>query len=839
VYLLVLLCFRIVLVAQPTSDCKGSSELESMIATHPSADAYDALGTEFGRKGQFSCAIAAFESSLRLKPGAWQGHYKLALALMSNGDSDRAYREMLAASRLNPDAAQIHLGLGLTLSQLQQPEAAIGEFQRVLKDAPESIPALDGIAKQLIAERKYSAAISSLLNAPPDNGLQLDLAIAYSGNNEPKKANPILSALVKADPANAQAHLNLGINFTQQKLYHEAEAEFREALRLDPANDVIRVSDVKALLNLKQYATALPVIQEYLHRKPHDFDALELAGEVDFGLSNYAEAETVLKQAIAINPDHYNARYYLGSALADLNRPGEASVQLERAVQLNPGASEARYRLAMALRSLGRREEAVEELEILKQKKEEFFKQELITAKPDSSSQAPLTGDAQKSVEMYRQRLAEDPGNSSVYYDLALALDRQGSYSEERQALEKSIQLDAKFAPTHNQIGFLDLQSGLTAEAEREFKTALVLNPQYAEAQNNLGVLYGRIGQASQAEQLLRSATTINPQYGQAFTNLGLILAGESHFSEAEEALSQAVKLNPDSRNALTARAMVYQRMNRGAEAVEDFRRVCGLDPNSAAAHFNLGTALVDRFQLKQALAELSAALRLNPRNAEAHYERGKVLLDERRYEDARTELEAAIRVDPHSADSWYLLGLIAKQLGDTEQSIKCFGNAISANPASAQAQYMLGQELFQRGNVSEAILHWRKAVDIWPQYGEALFNLSRALEKTNKEEAGHYQAKFEELQAQQHIKDRAQTLENFALASAKAEELPQAMLQLKEGLKVCGACTALPQLHRDLGIVYCRSGDLANGLGELLEAEKLAPDDKDLQETIKIIQAQ
>ena len=60
---------------------------------------------------------------------------------------------MLAASRLNPDAAQIHLGLGLTLSQLQQPEAAIGEFQRVLKDAPELIPALDGIAKQLIAEQ--------------------------------------------------------------------------------------------------------------------------------------------------------------------------------------------------------------------------------------------------------------------------------------------------------------------------------------------------------------------------------------------------------------------------------------------------------------------------------------------------------------------------------------------------------------------------------------------------------------------------------------------------------------------------------------------------------------
>ena len=71
---------------------------------------------------------------------------------------------------------------------------------------------------------------------------------------------------------------------------------------------------------------------------------------------------------------------------------------------------------------------------------------------------------------------------------------------------------------------------------------------------------------------------------------------------------------------------------------------------------------------------------------------------------------------------------------------------------------------------------------------------------------------------------DRAQTLGNFALSAAAAHDWPQAIAQLKEGLQVCGDCSALALLHKDLGLTYCRSGDLKNGLAELLEAKKLTP---------------
>src|SRR6266404_3239361 len=131
-----------------------------------------------------------------------------------------------------------------------------------------------------------------------------------------------------------------------------------------------------------------------------------------------------------------------------------------------------------------------------------------------------------------------------------------------------------------------------------------------------------------------------------------------------------------------------------------------------------------------------------------------------------------------------------------------------------------------------------RKAIEVRPDYSEALYNLSRVLAKSDPKEAKRLQNQFEKLQAQEHITDRAQPLGNFALASAAARDWPQAIAQLKEGIKVCGDCGALPLLKKDLGLIYCRSGDLKNGLAELLEAQKLAPNDADIEQAIRMIQS-
>ena|SRR5579859_3677425 len=60
--------------------------------------------------------------------------------------------------------------------------------------------------------------------------------------------------------------------------------------------------------------------------------------------------------------------------------------------------------------------------------------------------------------------------------DLALALGKTGDRAGERQALERSAQLDPKLALTQNQLGVLDLEDGKLDQAEHGFKSELSID---------------------------------------------------------------------------------------------------------------------------------------------------------------------------------------------------------------------------------------------------------------------------------------------------------------------------------------------------------------------------
>ena len=835
-WLIVLL--NIVVLAQVPADCKGPAELERVLATHPSAGAYDALGAYFGQRQELKCAIAAFEAAVHQDTKSWEARFNLALALLQKHEPARATRELRVAVRLKPDNALGHIALGEALGELEQNEAAVEEFKLALKAEPKSVPALDGLAKALIAQKRYSAAIAYLKDAPTDPLLQDDLAVAYSSSGDVAEAVKLLEGLVQQDPTSADRRARLGIAYTQESQFRQAEDEFREALRLDPSNDVTRLSYVKALIILAEFQTDLPEIQSYYRRKPHDFEGLYLMGVVDRGLGNYADAEPLLRQAVALNPNHYQSRYNLGFVLAKLGKPQEARIHLEKALQLKPESSEARFQLAAVLRSLGQDERAQEELEKFQEKKQKSVKENVAGTKVKQANEFLEQGDYQRAVDYYREAVAEDPGNARTYYDLALALDRLGQIAEEREALKKAIELDSKLARAHNQLGFLSMQAGQELEAEKELRAAVTLDPDYAEAENNLGVLCGQQGKNKEAEGLFRQATENNPQYTQAFVNLGLILAGESRFSEAEPVIRNALKISPDNSQALTALAMVLARTQKTEEAIRYFKKAIELDPKSSGAHLNLGIAYADDFNLEGALAEFSEALQLDPQSAPAHYNKGRVLLDLRRYPEAKPELETAVHLDQQNAEAWYLLGLIEKAAGNAKAAVQVLQKSAELDPKNPDTLFVLGQERLHAGDRDGALAEWRKVIQLNPEHGEALYNLSRQLAQSDPEEAKRMQARFEALQAQKQIMDRAQTLGNFALASAAAHDWPQAISQLIEGIEVCGSCTALGQLHKDLGLIYLHSGDVHHGLQELQEAKRLTPTDPDIDKAIRIAQS-
>jgi tetratricopeptide (TPR) repeat protein len=200
--------------------------------------------------------------------------------------------------------------------------------------------------------------------------------------------------------------------------------------------------------------------------------------------------------------------------------------------------------------------------------------------------------------------------------------------------------------------------------------------------------------------------------------------------------------------------------------------------------------------------------------------------------------LKTACQLAPSYPSALYFLGLNESKLTHYDEAVAALEKLIALQPRNADALFLLGQSFQKLNKTEEAIEAWKKAGEIDPSGTEVLYNLSRALLKTNPAKAKEYRDRLVALQQQKQLLTEADTLGNFALASAKRGDYSQAVSQFHEALDQCGDCPSKADLHKDLGLIECKSGDIDNGEKDLQIAKSLKPHDVDIQKALDIIAA-
>ncbi len=820
--------------------CDLPAEVGASVSVLSPADAYGAAGAWFAQHAQSKCAMKAFELSIRLDPKTWQSEYNLALLQISAGSIAEAERHLRHVVSAMPELVPARNALSVTLRRLNRPKEAEIELRQGLKIKSDSPELLSSLADLLASENRYSAAIEYWTRAsqldPANSQIKLSLAIALNENNQSQKAIDLLRALIAAQPDLAVAHFNLGTIYARQSNYRLAAEQFREGLKLDPGDDVDRLSLAKSLVLLGENQEASDILPAYIAHHEGDFEGHYLLGDAYRGLADYAKAEPELRAALKLNPDHSDLNYNLGFVLAHTGRSREALPLFQKAISLDPEAQSPRFAMAAALQSLGQGDRAQDIYSQLREDKQKGVRKDQASTQSNLANQFLQNNQPLKAAEIYRQMIQLDPGNARTYYNLALALDQAGDKQAERSALNDAIRFDPKLAKALNQLGFLELSEGNLSEAERRLKAATDLDPQFAEAQANLGVLYGRRGELAKAEQCFRSAVENDAHFARAYTNLALILAQQGRFTEAEAQARQAVNLDSSDAGAFTALGMIQTRLRKGSDAVASFRRAVRTQPDNPDFHLNLGIALADRYDLDGALAEFSETVRLAPQSAIGYYNRGRVLVDKHRFIEGEADLQRAIQLPGAPPDALYLLAIALRQQGQIERSYSVAEKLITLDGQSAKAYFLLGQDLMSLNRETDAINAWRKAAEIDPNRTEVLYRLSQALRKTDTAEANRYAEQLRNHLKQSQALSEADTLGNLALSAAERHDFGQAISQLEEALTVCGDCHDKADLYKDLGLIFCQSGDLEHAELQLKKALLLKPQDPEIMSALTLV---
>jgi tetratricopeptide (TPR) repeat protein len=317
----------------------------------------------------------------------------------------------------------------------------------------------------------------------------------------------------------------------------------------------------------------------------------------------------------------------------------------------------------------------------------------------------------------------------------------------------------------------------------------------------------------------------------------GIALAQKGDFKKAEEAFEQAVTLHPRDARTLTALGQVQEQLGKLPESIETFRKVIELDPRSADAHENLGIALGDRSDLAAALKESSVAIQLAPGSASAHFLRGRLLGDLGKHEEARAEFRKALDIAPDYAQALYYWAALE---GD-ERNIVMQGDLLKRylrlRPNQAAVFDQLGHVLEEEHRESEAVVAWRRAIALNPQYSEATYSIARALRRSDPVESKRLMLRVQELERDQRTIDQVNQLGNQANAKMYEANYKGAIDDLKNAIVLCGRCTLLGFLEKNLGLAYCHAGQLDAGERELKISETLIPDDSGVKAALQIVE--
>ncbi len=198
-----------------------------------------------------------------------------------------------------------------------------------------------------------------VLQLEPHNVEALDLAgVAAHQSGRQDEAIELLLRAVAIASHEPSYHIHLGAAFVAAKRFTQAEASFREGMRLDPLNSQIHYNLATLLSMQSRQLEAEVGYREALRLQPNYPEAYFNLGNLFVSQEQFDEAITCFDQALQFRPNYLLALNNLGNIFNKQGRSEDAVSCFSKVLQWKPDQFRARNNLGVALVELGRFDEA-------------------------------------------------------------------------------------------------------------------------------------------------------------------------------------------------------------------------------------------------------------------------------------------------------------------------------------------------------------------------------------------------------------------------------------------------------------------------------------------------
>ena len=346
-----------------------------------------------------------------------------------------------------------------------------------MKDAAEAMAAGD--------LQKAETELKAVLATTPNDYRALNLlGIVRAQQRREPEAEQLFKQAIQQKQDFVSAHVDLGLLYVQSNRQDDAVAEFKEALRLEPARSdaalgLVNIwrAQAKDAVGSGDLEKALSVLIQARKLAPQNTDLHFEFGMVALRMSLLPDAVQAFQNVLDVRNDDSRAIYGLGRAQIGLSKFQEARELFERYVRLRPEDASGHYALGLSLQASQLAAEARREFEksiaIQAVQTESYFQLGRMDLEANSLDGA---------VRCFRKVLERDPNHAGALTGMGRVEFQRKNYAKAWDLLRLAIASDPSLREAHYYLGMSEARLGKKEESEKELQIAGQLEHEEVES---------------------------------------------------------------------------------------------------------------------------------------------------------------------------------------------------------------------------------------------------------------------------------------------------------------------------------------------------------------------
>jgi tetratricopeptide (TPR) repeat protein len=450
---------------------------------------YDFLvAREHELAGRLDDALDAYERAAAKDPDSAYLQRKVGALAWRRGELDRALRHAERAYELEPDdpAGRVFLGQVYRLrKETARAEEVLtdDEGQPLSRDAALLLYGMYLDAKEL--DRALAVAEWMVAEDPENLRAFFALSRAYEELGRPEEAVAALRRALDQAPASlsvfaalARLHRDLGDRDAEIAVYREMLEEY-------PHHQGTLAALADALIGTSRSDEAREVLEELVGHHPEDVRSVIRLALLEFDAGDYESAAERFEGALAENPEDYELAYFLGVLRQRMGQTDAALEAFERVPEHHNRYADARSQMAAVFERSGDLPRALEQARVA------------LRVAPSTALELYVarlrakTGDLEGAVGMLEARLAENPDDDEILYNIGVLYGEAERFEEALRYMHLALEKNPDNASALNYIGYTWAERGERLdEAEGMIVRARELRPDDGYITDSLGWVY-------------------------------------------------------------------------------------------------------------------------------------------------------------------------------------------------------------------------------------------------------------------------------------------------------------------------------------------------------------